>query len=516
MGWYDDLPSEDRTLAKTGPAGLAVIHTRPYAKDSGQRWLLFPYMRLIAKRTMPILLDGGKAMIFMPPRHGKSLYSSVYAAAWFVMFHGTRNVILTSYSGDLCAGFSKKARGVVRDMGHLFGCRVHPDVHRADNWQIQLITKDGTWHDGGEVFAAGVDGPLPGRGAHLIVMDDVVRGHRDTTSTLMAKAYDWYRKVLETRQEPGCATLLAMTRWATADLAGRLLDDEPDDWDVLTLPGLALEDDPLAREVGEALCPVRYPAAELEKRRDSSDEGGIIFEALYQQNPIPDGGILFKPEQLRRWEGVEDAVVFGNVTVPVASLKLWFATIDPALKEAQLNDPTGFLVWAIAPRGELLMMEDHTARMKGSDDLIPLMHRVRAEHRGIQFFVEDQAHGTEVIRACVRERLPVLELKADRDKVVRWIGAQPAFAAGKVFLPARGAEAVVREMLENPGAKHDDRLDCVAYAVQVWRDRVKQLGGPRPTAEQAPEDPGEQHDVHPAERVKRESRDKDRSGKWRP
>ena len=27
-------------------------------------------------------------------------------------------------------------------------------------------------------------------------------------------------------------------------------------------------------------------------------------------------------------------------------------------------------------------------------------------------------------------------------------------------------------MLENPGATHDDRLDCVAYGVQVWRDRA--------------------------------------------
>ncbi len=89
MGWYDELPSRDETLARGSPAGLAVIHTQPFAEDSGQRWRLFPYMELIAKRFMPVLLHGGKAMLFMPPRHGKSLCSSVYTTAWFVMFHQT-------------------------------------------------------------------------------------------------------------------------------------------------------------------------------------------------------------------------------------------------------------------------------------------------------------------------------------------------------------------------------------------------------------------------------------------
>ena len=511
MGWYDNLSDEDQTLARLNPAGLACIHTAPFSLDSGQRWKLFPYMRLIAKRTTPLLLEGGKAMIFMPPRHGKSTYCSVYAAAWFLMIHGTKNVMLTSYSGDLCADFSKKARSIVKDLGHLFGCRVHPDIHAADNWQIQLLEEDGSWRDGGSLFAAGVDGPLPGRGGHLIVLDDVVRGHRDTTKGQMEKAYNWYRSVLETRQEPGGAMLLVMTRWAMADLAGRLLEDEPEEWDVTILPALAKEDDPIGRELGAALCPQRYSKEWLERKRDSSDEGGLIFSALYQQEPMPEDGAIFKSDQILRWEGIGEAVRFGNSTFPFTDLKLWFATIDPALKDKELNDPTGFLVWAIAPRGELLLMEDHTKRMQGSTDLIPLMRMVAAEHKGIAFFVEDAAHGTEIIRAIIREGMLVDALKADRDKVVRAIGAQPAFASSQVFLPASGADPVVRELLEFPGGRHDDRVDCVAYGVQVWRDRRRHLGGPKRARATRGHDMGEQHDTHPEERVERETTGR---GRW--
>lgn len=517
--WYDSLSNHDQTLARGTPAGLAKIHTFPFAKASGQRWKLYPYLRLITELFMPALLDGGKRMLFMPPRHGKSLFSSVYTSAWYVMFWQTRNVIITSYGEDLAVGFSKKAQGVVDDLGHLFGVRVHPKKRNAKNWQVQYLTVEGYWRDGGEVFAAGVDGALPGRGGHLIVMDDVVRGHKDTTPTLMEKAYRWYRGVLETRLEPDPITgkpgaiLLIMTRWAQADIAGRLLEDEPEEWETLSLPALAKEDDALGRAPGVALCPERYSAEWLIKKRDSSDEGGILFEALYQQSPIPEGGLIFQPEQLLRWEAYESSIAFANGTIARASLKLWFATIDPGLKAKELNDPTGFLVWAIAPLGELLCMEDHTARMRGSTDLIPTMHRVRAEHPGIHFFVEKQAHGTEIIRAALRQGLQVLELDADTEKVTRWIGAQPAFAARKVFLPARGANALVKELLENPGAKHDDRVDCVAYGVQVWRDRVRQLA---PPAYAIPKTPAvDDHDTHPEDIPEDYDSDKNFRGHWK-
>lgn len=523
MGWYDDLPSRDQSLARLSPAGLAVVHTQFFAPDSGRRWKLYPYCRLIAERFTPMLLNGGKGMLFMPPRHGKSLFSSIYTAAWFVMVHGTKNVILTGYSADLAQGFSDKAKSVVQDMGHIFGVRVNPKQANKQHWQVQVLNEFGEWQNGGEVYAAGADGPLPGRGGHLIVMDDVVKGgNKDTSPQMMEKCYNWYRSVLETRLEPlgggkPGAMLLVMTRWAQADIAGRLLEDEPDDWDVLRLPALAKEDDPLGRDPGEALCPERYDETWLNKKRDSSEEGGIIFEALYQQDPIPDGGLLFRREDILKWEEFDGVIFCGDKRVPRESLDLWFATIDPGLKEKELNDPTGFLVWAITPSGELLQMEDHTKRMRGSDDLIPVMTRVREEHPGIHFFMEDQAHGTEIIRACRRKNFDVRELKADRDKVTRWIGAQPAFAAHKVFLAVDSGLETQKEMLGNPGGRHDDRLDCVAYAVQVWRERIRLLvsldWARKPKEKEAP---AEIANVHPDQRPQRDRATRDRYQRYTP
>ncbi|OWY62994.1 hypothetical protein B7486_55465, partial [cyanobacterium TDX16] len=85
------------------------------------------------------------------------------------------------------------------------------------------------------------------------------------------------------------------TRWHEDDLAGRILasEDAPN-WEVVKLPALAEEDDPLGREPGEPLCPDRYDADALASIR--TVQGSYGFSALYQQSPLPPGGGMFRRE----------------------------------------------------------------------------------------------------------------------------------------------------------------------------------------------------------------------------
>lgn len=482
MGWYDDLPDEKQTLARLNPAGLAVVHTEPFAPETGKQFRVFRYIRKIVEHVQPLLAEGGKGMVSMPPRHGKSWLLSVYTPAWYLLCHPTRHVLLTGYAEDLSAGFSAKARDVVDDLGHLFGVRVNPKRKAASDWSVQYLDDGGEWCDGGGCIAAGVSGAIPGKGANLIVMDDVVKGgHADTSQHQMQKAYDVYRSVIETRQEPtadGPATLLlVMTRWATADIAGRLLEDEGDEWRQLVLPAIAKANDPAGREEGEALCPSRFPLPWLEAKRDSSTEGGLIFQALYQQEPIPFGGAVFRRDHFPRWSWIADgrAIELDGGAHAVDRLTLHFATVDPALRSREANDSTGLMVWAITLDGSLVLLEDRTKRMRGTTDLLPECKRLETRYPGLTFHVEDVAHGTEVIRAMEREGLRVVPLKADRDKLTRALGCVPALDAGRVFFPTEGMDVLVNECLAFPGAAHDDRVDCIAYAVQVFLERVRHI-----------------------------------------
>jgi hypothetical protein len=71
-----------------------------------------------------------RLMIFMPPRHGKSLISSQIFPAWYLGRNPDRSIILASYEQELADAFGRKVRDLVCDPLHraIFPrCRVARD-----------------------------------------------------------------------------------------------------------------------------------------------------------------------------------------------------------------------------------------------------------------------------------------------------------------------------------------------------------------------------------------------------
>ena len=153
------------------------------------------------------------------------------------------------------------------------------------------------------MVCAGVGGPITGRGADLLIIDDPVKSAEEADSeTYRNRAWDWYRATAYTRLEPEGALLLIMTRWHEDDLAGRILANQVDEtvpWEVISLPALADGEDALGREAGQALWPERYDERALAEIR--AQLGSYHFTALYQQRPAPPEGALFKEEWWRFW-----------------------------------------------------------------------------------------------------------------------------------------------------------------------------------------------------------------------
>src|ERR1035438_4616932 len=87
------------------------------------------------------------------------------------------------------------------------------------------------------------------------------------------------------------------------DLIGRILESESGStWRVINLPAICTDEDSdvervLGRRNGEALWPSQFSRAQLDVRRQLS--GSRIFEAMYQQDPIPlQGSGLIQPSWL--------------------------------------------------------------------------------------------------------------------------------------------------------------------------------------------------------------------------
>lgn len=196
-------------------------------------------------------------------------------------------VLITGYNERFARKFGRQTRNLA--LGRI---GLADDKGAADEWETTA---------GGGVMARGVGSPPTGSGFDLLMIDDPIRRREDAESEVFReKVWDWYTDDLFTRQEPGCAIILCLTRWHHDDVAARALASEPGRWKILSFPAVAEEGDPIGRDVGAALWPDRYDEQKLAEIKAvmSQNEGLASWESLYQQNPTPREGSFFKVGKL--------------------------------------------------------------------------------------------------------------------------------------------------------------------------------------------------------------------------
>lgn len=231
------------------------------------RWQLASHLEYLDRHLVAV--EKGeirKLMIQMPPRHGESKLVSKHFSAWYLGLRPERDLL--------------KRHGQAQ-----FGIHIKGGRAANGDWEIE------DW--GGGMFSTGI-GPMIGRGANVLVVDDPVKNAEEAESvTIQERNLEWYYSMARTRLEPGDKEILIMTRWHENDLAGRLLTSEGHEWDIVRLPALAEVNDPLGRFEDEALWPERFSREELVARRSGEIDpdigerrGGIgayLFAAMYQQ-----------------------------------------------------------------------------------------------------------------------------------------------------------------------------------------------------------------------------------------
>jgi len=229
-----------------------------------------------------------KAMIFWPPRHGKSTNIARMFPAWLLSRMPELAVIVASYDDDLAKSHSRFVRNLIERNDRYRN--LFPHVKIVGRQQAEWYTSEN-----GGMLAAGIGGRVTGFGGKLLVVDDIVKNRAEAESkAIRQRIKDAYANDLSTRVEQPGAILLSMTRWHTDDLAGFLLSQpDADEWRVLTLPAIATMDDPVrvGRTPGAALWPEKYGLDFLKKQRALMGTYG--FESLYQQQPISREAALF-------------------------------------------------------------------------------------------------------------------------------------------------------------------------------------------------------------------------------
>jgi predicted phage terminase large subunit-like protein len=394
-----------------------------------------------------------RLMIFLPPRHGKSLLTSQFFPAWYLGRHPDCFVITASYGQDLADDFGRRVRNFVSDPLHQ---AIFPGFHLAeDSTSMRRFNTTA----GGSYYAVGRGGPITGRGAHLLIIDDPLKDREEADSpTIRRTLHEWYSSVAYTRLQPGGAIVLIQTRWHQDDLAGRLLrENSSKGWEIVSLPAIA-ETDESFRRAGEALWPERFPLSVLEQIRIAI--GGSAWASLYQQRPAAAEGQIFKREW---WRFYRDTPEFSFV------LQSW----DTAFKTGEENDYSVCTTWGMAENGYYLL-----AYWRGRVEF-PQLKRMLVgladEWKPHSILVEDRASGQSLIQELqLGTNLPIIPVKVDSDKLARAQAVTPLIEAGRIFLPesAPWLREFTDELAAFPTGVHDDTVDSTSQALNYLRERA--------------------------------------------
>jgi len=331
----------------------------------------------------------GRICISMPPRHGKSRLVGEAAIPWFLEQFPERHVILISYNGDKAQEWGRKARDTIRSRPDLFSVSVREDMARVDRFETDA---------GSEAHFLGINGGVTGKGGHLVIIDDYIKDITEALSPAFRER-QWMQFLanLDTRLEPGATVIIVATRWHSDDLIGRVTQ-RMEDWEVISLPAIALENDAIGREPGEPLFPERYDLKRLEQIRRAR-AGTYLWESMYQQRPMDDTMGFTDPE----WFQILDRLSMAE-EAELQKVRAW----DLAATSAGGDWTVGGLLGKHTPSSGCYIMNVKRKQLSPADVEKMVRTTAEADGRDVTILIEQEpgSSGKALVEHYQRNVLP--------------------------------------------------------------------------------------------------------------
>jgi predicted phage terminase large subunit-like protein len=235
-----------------------------------------------------------KLIINIAPRHGKSLFTSVFWPAWTWLHDPSLRWLSASYAMNLSVKLSVDCRRLIESPFYQNECL--PDFQLTSDQNVKSHFDNSKR---GSRFATAMTAVAGGFGCSVLLLDDP-HNRSDASSPLEIKAsIEGYRFNLF-----GCLNdkitgrqVLIMQRICVGDLTDELLSQGG--WEHLCLP---TENDNARRSTSlgfydqrtvekELLCPAQFDQTANEDAKKTLGIQG--YSAQHSQNPTPDGGVLF-------------------------------------------------------------------------------------------------------------------------------------------------------------------------------------------------------------------------------
>lgn len=269
--------------------------------NGGKKFVVGKHHRMICDKLNDVLTGKTRRLIInIAPRYSKSELVSRNFIAMGLAINPAAKFIHLSYSGDLALGNSVAVKDIVKsdEYQRLFGVEIAVGTDTKSQWNT---TK------GGGLYATSSLGQVTGFGAGAIenegddwqfggaiVIDDPIKP-ADALSDNNREAVNLHfettiRNRVNSRNTP---IIIIMQRLHEHDLCGYLMELEPDEWEVLSVPCISYNED----GDEEALWPFKHTIEELHKIESANQ---FVFDTQYMQNPKPLEGLMYS--KLRTYE----------------------------------------------------------------------------------------------------------------------------------------------------------------------------------------------------------------------
>lgn len=295
--------------------GREFIVSKPIGRESHQITIARELTKVFRRELKTDCLG-----ICVPPRAGKSVLLSMWTA-WCYAHYPDCNFLYISYSHELAAKHTAFIKQIMTSAQYvyLFGTELKKDSRAKDKFQTMCNGGVAAFGSGGAIV--GQDAGLPNlkRFTGAVIIDDPIKIDEAASDRVRTSVNDNYKETIVQRAPTGVPILFIGQRAHEDDLAAFLQSgNDIKSWEFVNLK--ALDD------AGNALYPEVHPLEHLLKMQEKSP---YVFASQMQQDPLPAGGGLFKPE----W------FVFLDEE---PELLCTFITADTAETDKSWNDATVF------------------------------------------------------------------------------------------------------------------------------------------------------------------------------
>jgi predicted phage terminase large subunit-like protein len=421
----------------------------------------------ICKALVRVIKGETKRLIInVPPRYGKTELV-IHFIAWALAQYPDSNFLYVSYSLGLAKKQTKTIRQIVsmNEFRDIFGVGMSDETSAQGNFETK---------QGGTVYAAGADGEITGRGAGIkggdrfggcIVIDDIHKPSEVTSDTMRQSVNEWYFNTLQSRlNDPDNTPIIFIgQRLHEDDLAGNL--NKTGDWESIIIPAIDA--------VGNPLHPKMHSREALAKMQETMP---YVYSSQYQQDPLPAGGGIFKPDWFFQTD--EEPNIVST-----------FITADTAETDKSYNDATVFsffglykilqgefetdligLHWidCVELRIEPKDLEGEFLAFYGSC----MRYRVRPRVAAI----EKKSTGVTLLSVLKNIRgiqvMDVERTKSSGNKTTRFLEIQPFIASKQISIPKDGRHTArvlehMRKITANDSHRHDDIADTLYDGIKL-------------------------------------------------